>query len=183
MAPKRRSQARLPLEQVRWRLGTLWFTGSGTIFALLIVQSLTGVYEDRAQGVWGWALPNFLPTLSLMLGVFGAAALQDEIESDTMTVRKPFARLATALSVFHLVAVAGTLLAHPFSVAFLRKPDSDPDMMAVFELSNLWLGPLQGMVAAVIGALFFSKKSDVPSAEARGVSVTPPPAPATPQAT
>ena len=175
---------RIPLEQVRWQLGTIWFVGAALIFLLLIIQSLTGVYEHRVQGVWGWALPNFVPTLSLMIGVFAATALEDEVESDHMKVRKPFARLAVAISLFHLLSVAMTLLAHPFTATFLRKPDGEVDMMAVFDISNFWLGPFQGFVAAVLGVLFFTKKKDAPG-QVPGVEGSPASEPqsATPSAT
>lgn len=144
------------LERARWSLGRLWFIGAGLIAALLIVQSLSGAHEGRVQGVWGWALPNVMPTLSLMIGVFAGAALQEHVESDSMLVRKPFFRLAYSLSVFHLLAVAGTIMAQPF-LGSIEGADANP--MTLFDMSNLWLGPLQGLVAAVIGALFFSKTS------------------------
>lgn len=165
----RRGRDRLPLEQVRWRLAWTWFTGAGLIFGLLIIQSLTGVYEQRVQAVWGWALPNFLPTLSLMIGVFASMATVDEDESDRMKVRRPFAKLAMAVSLFHLAAVTATLLAHPYSATFFpRLPSGEPNMLAVFEISNLFLGPLQGFVAGVIGVLFFTKRKDQGGSPAAG---------------
>ena len=111
------------------------------------------------QGVWGWLLPNVVPTLSLMLGVFAAASLREQVETDAMKVRSNFAKLAVALSLFHLLAVTAMICAYPFAGTLAGKPVRS---MALFETSNLWLGPLQGLVAAVIGALFFSRtcKSD-----------------------
>lgn len=144
------------LEQARWGIGKIWFICSGLLFAVLIVQSLANVYEDRVQAVWGWFLPNIMPTLSLMLGVFAAAALQEHVESDDMRVRKNFYRLATMLSLFHLAAVAGTIAAQPM-LATLAGSNAKP--MALFDVSNIFLGPLQGVVAAAIGAMFFSKAS------------------------
>ena len=146
----------VPLERVRWQLGTTWFIGAGFLFAVLIVQSLAGVYEDSVQAVWGWLLPNIVPTLSLMIGVFAGAALSDHAQTDTMRVRAPFTRLAVGLSIFHLLAVAATIAAFPF-LGQISGPDARA--MSLFETSNLWLGPLQGIVAAVIGALFFSRNS------------------------
>lgn len=144
---------RIPLEHARQRLGTLWFIGSGLIFVILIIQSLGNAYGARTQGVWGWALPNFLPTLMLMMGVFAGTALLDETESDKMLVRSFFYRITFWLSMFHLSMVLLTMLTEPF-VPALQQGD---DPMRVFDLSNLWLGPLQGLVAASVGALFFSK--------------------------
>jgi hypothetical protein len=148
--------AMLPLETARWRLGTVWFAGAGLIISMLVIQSVAGVYEDRVQAVWSWVLPNLVPTLSLMVGVFAGAALQEEAESDRMRVRRAFYRLAIGLSVFHLTCVLVTLLVQPFIPA-LQGFEGQIDPRRSFEVSNLWLGPLQGLVAAVLGTLFFSK--------------------------
>lgn len=158
---------RIPLERARQRLGILWFVGSGLIFLVLIVQSLLNAYGARTQGVWGWALPNFLPTLLLMMGVFAGAALLDETESDKMQVRTFFYRLTFWLSIFHLCMVLLTMLAQPYVPALQRGDDP----MSLFDLSNLWLGPLQGLVAAGVGALFFSKSQ--PNKVADGVAASP----------
>lgn len=164
-------QKMVALEDVRWALGKVWFIGAGVIAALLIFQSLAGVYEGRVQAVWGWAVPNIMPTLSLMIGVFAAAALQEHVESDSMRVRRPFFRLALGLSVFHLVAVSGTILAQPFlgSIA-----GSEANPMTLFDMSNIWLGLLQGMVAGIIGVLFFSKTSKNGSANSNAAPQLPP---------
>ncbi|HWJ37609.1 MAG TPA: hypothetical protein VNR86_02465 [Sphingomicrobium sp.] len=151
------------LEDARWALGKIWFIGAALIAALLIFQSLAGVYEGRTQAVWGWALPNIMPTLSLMIGVFAAAALQDHVESDSMHVRRPFFRLAMGMSAFHLIVVAATIIAQPF-LGTIAGSQANP--MTLFDMSNIWLGVLQGMVAAIIGALFFSKTSKSGAASA-----------------
>jgi hypothetical protein len=160
MARRARRRSRISLETARWRLGTLWFVGSGLIFLLLAVQSLMGVYEDRVEAVWGWALPNFLPTLMMMMGVFAAAALVHEADSDRMKVRSNFLRLAIALSGFHLFCVLLTLLLRPLVPGLSNDDSIEP--MAIFETSNLFLGPLQGLVGGAIGALFFSKAEETP---------------------
>src|SRR5436190_9299389 len=103
-------QKMVSLEDARWALGKVWFIGAALIGALLMIQSIAGVYEGRVEAVWGWAVPNIMPTLSLMIGVFAAAALQEHVESDSMHVRQPFFKLALSLSIFHLLVVAGTIL-------------------------------------------------------------------------
>jgi len=159
------------LEEARWALGKVWFIGAALIAGLLIFQSLANVYEGRTQAVWGWALPNIMPTLSLMIGVFAAAALQEHVESESIGVRRPFLRVGRGLSAFHLLAVAGTIMAEPF-LGTVAGSDANP--MALFDMSNIWLAVLQGMVAAVIGALFFSKTSKNDPAAVSGNGQSPP---------
>jgi hypothetical protein len=134
----------------------VWFCGAGLIFLLLAVQSLAGLYQDRLQGVWGWALPNFIPTLSLMLGVFAASALQHNTEDDQLEVRTGFYRLSISLSVFYLLMLLLTILIQPFAAAWRADPAISNGQ--ALETSNLWLGPLQGLVVAALGVLFFLKQ-------------------------
>ena len=155
MPKGRKRHARIILETARWRLGTLWFVGSGAIFLLLAIQTLTGVYEERAEAVWGWALPNFFPVLMTMVGVFAGAALADETEADRVSVRANFFKLATGLSAFHLLCVLLTLLVRPLLPGL--SDSADVNSMEVFEKSSLFLSATQGLVGAAIGALFFTK--------------------------
>lgn len=154
MAPPR-DGATILLEVARWRLASVWFGGAAAIAAILAVQSLFDVYGDKGPQVWGWALPNIVPTLSLMLGVFGGSAVAGGDESGGATVRLPFFRLSLGLSCFHLICVAGVILAGPLLPS--RDPQRDFDPLHAFATSNLWLGPLQGLVAAALGTLFFGK--------------------------
>ena len=170
MGARTMKQKMVSLEDARWALGKVWFIGAALIGTLLIIQSLAGVYEGRVQAVWGWAVPNIMPTLSLMIGVFAAAALQEHVESDSMRVRQPFFKLAVGLSIFHLIAVAGTIFAQPF-LGTIAGSSANP--MTLFDISNIWLGLLQGMVAAVIGALFFSKTSKTAPATDAGAETAP----------
>jgi len=117
----------IPLETARWRLATVWFGGGAVIATILAVQSLFNVYGDKVPQVWGWALPNIVPTLRLSLG----------------------------LSCFHLFCVTTVILAGPILPS--RAPEQEFDLLHSFVISNLWLGPLQGLVAAALGVLFFSK--------------------------
>jgi len=137
----------MPLEQARSRLARIWFAGAGTIFLLLIAQSIFGKYQGRAQEVWGWGLPAIVPALSLILSTLGAEALQQKQEQQ---VRSSFARIAAGLSMFYLGLILMTILVEP-----LTKFDS----LELLKLSNLWLGPLQGVVVSAIGVLFFSHRA------------------------
>jgi hypothetical protein len=90
----------------------VWFAACGVIFLILIGQSLGGAYGNQLQRVWGWALPNILPTLALMVSVFAADALKTT--SNRVFVRANFCSLATSLSIFYLFAFALSILVQPF---------------------------------------------------------------------
>jgi hypothetical protein len=137
----------MPLEEARLRLARIWFIGAGTIFLLLIAQSIVGKYQGRAQEVWGWGLPAIVPALSLILSTLGAEALQQRQDQQ---VKSSFARIAAGLSMSYLGLILMTILVEPLTTF---------DSLELLKLSNLWLGPLQGIVISSIGVLFFSRRA------------------------
>jgi len=139
----------MPLARARSRLAAVWLSAAGIVFGLLILQSLLGKYENRVQQAWSWALPTMMPTLTLMLSVLGADALR-VVESETAYVKKSFFHLAFWMSLAYLSLILVTILIEPL-VSY--------SSLDLFNLSNLWLGPFQGLVASTIGLLFFSKKT------------------------
>jgi hypothetical protein len=145
----------IALESVRARLALIWFSGSGVFFLLLVAQSLGGLYGDQEEKAWAWAFPNIIPTLSLMLSVFAAYALIPRSEVDSFTVRTTFFWIAFGLSLFYFVILVAVVAAAPFSAA--RAGTYPVDVM---HRSNFFLGPLQGLTAAALGALFFSKSKE-----------------------
>jgi hypothetical protein len=150
----------LPLEFVRWRLAMVWFPTGGLIFLLLIGQSIGGVYGAELQTVWGWALPNFLPTLALMVSVFTAEALRPYRENSAL-VRRNFYLLALSLSIFYLLAFLLSILVQPILQLLNAKEEGGVEArIELLQISNIWLGPLQGLVIAALGALFFLKEEE-----------------------
>lgn len=145
--------ATVPLAIARWRLALIWFPCCGLLFLLLVAQSLAGAFGDLAQKAWGWALPNFLPTLALMVGVFAADALRPAGEGGSH-VRRGFLILALGLSLFYLAVLLMSLVAP----AFAAEAPTPQRRLAVMELSNVWLGPLQSLVVAALSVLFFMKE-------------------------
>ena len=143
----------IPLESVRARLALLWFAGSGVLFLLLVGQTLGGIFQDRIDKAWGWAIPNIAPTLSLMVSVFAADALS--AGEDKFNVSKVFSTLSFGLSAFYLLNLIIVVIAAPYSVGEEAAIGSHP--VDVMQISNFWLGPLQGLAAGAIGALFFTK--------------------------
>jgi hypothetical protein len=141
----------IEIESVRSKLAVLWLGSAGLILLTLIIQSLRLVYGDHTQEVWGWILPTLMPTLSLIVTVLSYSAL-DPAMSGTV-VRRDFYRLAFWLSGAYLFVILLTLLVQPFS-------SGDP--IQLMQMSNLWLGPFQGLVASALGVLFASKKPPTP---------------------
>ncbi len=128
------------------RLAILWFTGGGLLFFLLLLQTFFGRYGDQVKEAWSWFLPTIMPTLLLIAGVvasdlFGRSDRTARVEAFSF-------RLAYIVSLAYLLIVSLTLFLSPFS------PLSQLELM---HLSNLWLGPLQGLTGAVLGFFFVSQ--------------------------
>ena len=131
----------------RKKLATIWFSLSGILFIILIIQTLLGRFGESIQEIWSWFLPTIMPTLSLIITVVvvDGTASAKEIEVD------PFLfRLASILSVAYLFAVLATFLFEPFS---------ESPFVDLAQQSSLYLGPFQGLTSASIGAFFVKKKS------------------------
>jgi hypothetical protein len=150
----------ITLDFARRRLAQLWFPAGGLLLLILIGQSLGGAYGTELETVWGWALPNFLPTLALMVSVFAANALLP-YDAEVVMVRNDFFALAWWLSVFYLFVLLLSVLVQPF-MQFLGFAGAVgvEERIQVLQISNFWLGPIQGVVALALGILFFLKDRD-----------------------
>ncbi|MCI5218089.1 MAG: hypothetical protein D3914_02595 [Candidatus Electrothrix sp. LOE2] len=143
---------RIPIANTKKRLTIIWFTGSGFLFALLLLQTIFGKYGTEISEIkdpWGLMLPTFIPTLSLIIGVLVSDATGSQDSEETATVDQFFFRLSCFLSIAYLVTVILTILLSPFAKLSL---------LELMKLSNLWLAPFQGLVTAALGAFFVSKK-------------------------
>ena len=128
------------------RLGALWFAWSAFLFILLTLQTVFGRYGSSADEAWGWLMPGILPTLSLIVGVLVMDALGKSVK--VKSVDSYFFWLTFALCSFYLLMVTLSILLQPFATL---------DALALLKQSNLWLGPLQGLVSAALVA-FFTKR-------------------------
>jgi hypothetical protein len=137
-----------------------WLIGAGFSAVILVLQSILRGRADAAREVWSWFLPLVLPTIGLMVGVLGAAAMTRREEA---LVRKSFVGVALWLSVAYLAILSLTILLEPFSP--LRGAE-------LHGMSNYWMGPLQGLVVAALGYLFTSDENR----RRRPVSLRKPPA-------
>jgi hypothetical protein len=140
----------VPLDRVRSKLASLWLIGGALIFSLMVACSLLGAYGENVQDAWGWLLPTLLPTLAMILSVLGYSALSPTLSK--INVRRDFYRIALFLSVFYLGLILFTLLIQPFRSVTVAQ------QLAQMRMSNLWLGPIQGLVSSALGVLFISKQ-------------------------
>ena len=144
----------IPLDNVRNRLAWIWIIGFCLIVVIMVVQSLLNVYKDSTadmtQEAWSWLLPTLMPSVGLIITVLTYTAL-DPLMTGSV-VRKSFVPIAVGISIFYLVLVLLTILAQPISA------HSPKEAVAAMHTSNLWLGPIQGLVASAIGVLFASKE-------------------------
>ncbi len=125
------------------RLALVWFCGVGVLFILVMLQSVFGRYTGQTEKAWAWFLPTMMPTFSLILGVLVAESFCKSRAKNT--VDSFLYRVALGLSVCYFFVVFLTIALQPLA------PISP---LALLEMSNLWLAPLQGIVSAVLGAFF-----------------------------
>ena len=141
-------------ESAKRRLGVAWLALGGTIFFLLLVQSIFDKYGEQDSAAWQWFLPTILPTLSLIVAVFVVDA-NEGVPSDKARVIDAFYyRLSLGLSIAYLVVVAVTLIGA--SVV------PDVPNMALLGRSQVWLAFIQGLATAAVG-IFFIKKGVAPA--------------------
>jgi len=146
----------LTMTGARKKLALVWLLGGGLLFLVVLFQTVFGLYGERADRAWAWLLPTIMPSLSLVVAVLVA-----DVKGKTFKIASvdPFVfRVAFWLSVVYLVVVALTIFLHPVS---------DMTPLELMEASSLWLGPLQGLVTAAIGA-FFVVKGDAPEPATNG---------------
>jgi hypothetical protein len=163
----------IPLDKARSRLAKLWLGGSGVVFFIVLLQSFGTIYRGRLAEVWGLTLSTFLPTLSLIVSVLGASAIDSQATTQNSVqvpgVRRDFYAIAYWLSAAYFVIITVTILAQP-AVMYFQSPEPSMDEVLkeskgdvtaadVLKMSNLWLSPFQGLVIAAMGTLFFTKKS------------------------
>lgn len=135
----------IPIERCKRRLATLWLVGSAVLFILLIAQTVGNHYGEKDNEAWGWLLPNLMPTLLLIGGAvmadaFGTGAKVKSVDDFVY-------KLSLTLSAVYLFMVILPILLQP--LVFHTYPPIE-----LLKRSNLWLGPLQGLVSAAIGAFF-----------------------------
>lgn len=129
----------------RWLAG-VWLVGGGIVFAILVAQTLNKHYGDQARDAWGWFLPTVMPILTLIVSAMAVAKAESRASVDRLVFR-----IGLSLSVFYLLLVIATIAYQVFTT---RKPS---EMIELMKTSNLWLGPVQGLLGISLG-VFFGKQ-------------------------
>lgn len=141
---------KIPIARCRVWLTILWSSTVIFLLVLLILQTIGGHYvdheSDNTREVFGWFFPLVLPNLSLILSI--TVLDKSRIAANLKRVNPFSFAICFCLSVFYLVLVALPILCQPFSAL---KP------LQLMQQSNIWLGPLQGLVAASLGVFFVKR--------------------------
>ncbi|HEY9225444.1 MAG TPA: hypothetical protein VIP11_02275 [Gemmatimonadaceae bacterium] len=131
------------------RLAAVWFVGAAVIISLQVAQSVAGRFGDKTDEAWAWLLPNLMPISTLIVTVL-------VLESQGKGVKKQVVpgfvyRLAMGLCIGYLLLVLVSILAQPLSTT---------PILTSMQQSNLWLGPIQGLASAALGAFFIQPGSE-----------------------
>jgi hypothetical protein len=145
--------SRISMAQCKTRLTTIWFVGSGVVFALIFVQTIGGRYGDQVNEAWSWLLPNIMPTLSLITGVLVTDSLGKGIQ--IKSVNRFLFQMAFWLSVAYLMTITLTILLWPIT--------SELEPLTFLQKSSIWLAPFQGLITALMGAFFIQNDVDIES--------------------
>lgn len=146
--------------QVRMRLFILF--GSGTIVALAVTAIAAGMQKYGAENTpraFGWLLPCCIPTMTLLVGSY-VADMGSSPQAKPRVVPGELANVTQVLAFVYVTFWMCTVLA---------QDGMKMGPLAWLQLSHLWLGPLQGLVDAPLGALFM--KRVVAQAAGTGVQV------------
>jgi hypothetical protein len=132
-----------------WLAG-LWSVWFVLMLILMILQTIGGNYNDK-EGVldaWGWWATTVLPIPSLIITVLVTDALGQGLRKDS--VNRFLFIFTLAFSFVYWLIATGTVILAPFY--------SRSEPLGLMQLSHLWLGPLLGLVTALIGVFFVPTK-------------------------
>jgi hypothetical protein len=138
---------KIPVSVCQKSLATIWFVGSLLIFVVVLMQTLGGKYGDEIERAWSWFLPTVMPMLGLIVGAVTYEAVRPQT---TATVDRFVFRTSVWFSLFYLLLVLLTLILQPLTRMTPLK---------LMNISNLWLGPVQGLVGVALGVFFGSRQT------------------------
>ena len=129
-----------------WLL-VLWTIGGGVVFLVTLLKG----FDPSVTSVnrfWSWTIPSIFPTLLLIIGARAGAAIADR-RGQEKEVDRLFFHVTVGVSAFYLTTTFTTLW------AAIHWSNNSLDVLAT---SSYYLGPLQGLTSASLGAFFVSRK-------------------------
>lgn len=142
-----KSKSKINFNNARKNITTTWLLLSGIIFLIFVFWTFSGKFGDRPSDFWSWLLPNIMPTLALIIGI--TVADINGKDSKGKFVSKFVYQLSMGLSIFYLSLIL---------VIFISHGQINSPLFTILKNSSLFLGPLQGLVSAAIGAFFYKKE-------------------------
>jgi hypothetical protein len=134
----------ISFKKAQTKLVVLWSVGSLIIFSLWFFMTLATRFDNIISDAWGWLLPNILPTLSLILGVF---FYQLKNSPEDVKIEKIYLNLCFYISFFYFLILLMIILSYR----------STTPILDYYRSFNIVLAPLQGIVGIPIGIFFFKK--------------------------
>lgn len=139
----------VPLRGCQRVIASIWFGLAGTLFAMLVFESLTDHFGSSQGPVLSWFLSSVSPSLGLIVAVLAMDA-QSKAQGER-TVDSFFYKVAVGLS-------SGYLLALWAVVVFGQMRNAPGGLPDVISQSGQWLSVLQGLVTASLGVFFVKRK-------------------------
>jgi hypothetical protein len=132
---------KIELRLAQLRLMIVWLIGVTPSVSLLIIRTLSPD-SLNIEKVWGWLLTSIMPTLSLVIGTYAAAAQQSQVGK---IADRTFYKITIGLSIGYLIIL---------NIAVFWYPLKHEDALKLLDTMSLVLGPLQGLVSASLGVFF-----------------------------
>jgi len=128
------------------KLAGLWFTICGTLFLILVAQTIAGKYGNQPTIIWSWFCHYVLPSLSLIL----AAVAYDYINRQAnVYVPTLIYRFAFWLSLIYTITILLTVVLQPIS-------PMEPKILLAS--SRIYLDVIQSLVGGVLGIFFVARR-------------------------
>mgnify|MGYP001492347666 CR=1 FL=1 len=132
-------------QKCKMRLAALWAVSFGILLVIIVLQIYQGIYDDQSAVAIEIFLQHFVPTLSLIFGVF---AYEQTKRTRDREIDSFLYYLAAGTSTLYIVLVAMSILIQPV----VDRSPSD-----VLQVSTLWLAPLHALVSAAVGIFFVQR--------------------------
>jgi hypothetical protein len=117
-----------------------WLIGILPTLLIVLVQNVTGKYEDQSGAAWAWFFVNTLPSIALIAYVF--------FNKETFISDKKY-NVLFWLSIFYALILLFSLLSQPFS---------ERTALETLHQSEYWLIPMQLLFLLGFNFAVFGKK-------------------------